>query len=151
MATTPITAAMGSLSGSSGPRPFDWGYSSYSNPYWSGPSATTWPSTAVVQPLAYDYSQPINTLAAPPDPGVTSQTITCFDSAREAFKAGNYARALELTDQAIRQMPNDAALHEFRALCLFALQRYDEAAAALYAVLTAGPGWDWPPSWACIP
>ncbi len=40
-------------------------------------------------------------------------------------------------------MPNDAALHEFRALCLFALQRYDESAATLYAVLTAGPGWDW--------
>ncbi len=40
-------------------------------------------------------------------------------------------------------MPNDAALHEFRALVLFALQRYDDAAAALYAVLTAGPGWDW--------
>jgi hypothetical protein len=40
-------------------------------------------------------------------------------------------------------MPNDAALHEFRALCLFALQQYNEAAAALYAVLTAGPGWDW--------
>jgi hypothetical protein len=35
-------------------------------------------------------------------------------------------------------------LHEFRALVLFALQRYDESAAALYAVLTVGPGWDWP-------
>ncbi len=48
-----------------------------------------------------------------------------------------------MTDQAIRQLPNDAALHEFRALVLFALQRYDESAAALYAVLTVGPGWDW--------
>jgi hypothetical protein len=28
-------------------------------------------------------------------------------------------------------------------LCLFALKRYDEAAAVLYTVLTAGPGWDW--------
>lgn len=28
-------------------------------------------------------------------------------------------------------------------LCLFALGRYDEAAAALYAVLSVGPGWDW--------
>ena len=26
---------------------------------------------------------------------------------------------------------------------LFALKRYDEAAAALYAVLSVGPGWDW--------
>ncbi len=40
-------------------------------------------------------------------------------------------------------MPNDPALHEFRALALFALGRYDEAAAALYAVLSVGPGWDW--------
>ncbi|HMF38452.1 MAG TPA: tetratricopeptide repeat protein, partial [Isosphaeraceae bacterium] len=38
---------------------------------------------------------------------------------------------------------NDTTLHEFRALCLFALKRYDEAAAALYAVLSVGPGWDW--------
>jgi len=40
-------------------------------------------------------------------------------------------------------LPNDAALHEFRALCLFALKQYDQAAGTLYAVLSAGPGWDW--------
>ena len=40
-------------------------------------------------------------------------------------------------------MPNDPTLHEFRALTLFALKRYDEAAAPLYAVLSVGPGWDW--------
>ncbi len=34
-------------------------------------------------------------------------------------------------------------MHEFRALCLFALGRYDESAATLYAVLSVGPGWDW--------
>ena len=43
----------------------------------------------------------------------------------------------------MKTTPNDAALHEFRALCLFALKRYDEAAAVLYAVLSVGPGWDW--------
>src|SRR5439155_15435222 len=79
----------------------------------------------------------------PPEPAAANQTLTAFDAARAAFKAGDYTRALELTDEAIRQMPNDAALHEFRGLVLFALQRYDEAAAAIYAVLTAGPGWDW--------
>ena len=52
-------------------------------------------------------------------------------------------RALDLVDQALKTTPNDAALHEFRALCLFALKRYDEAAAVLYAVLSVGPGWDW--------
>ena len=52
-------------------------------------------------------------------------------------------RPSSLTDQAIRQMPNDAALHEFRGLVLFALHRYEDAAAPLYAVLSVGPGWDW--------
>ena len=97
----------------------------------------------VVQPTAYDYSQPISTAAAPPAPGIADQVGTSFDSARDAFKAGDYAKALELTDQAIRQMPNDAALHEFRGVVLFALHRYEDAAAPLYAVLSVGPGWDW--------
>ena len=123
-----------------GPSLYDWGYSSYYNPYSYGSAV---PGTVVVQSSGYDYTQPINTVAAAPNPAVTSQAITCFDAARDAFKAGNYTQALDLTDQAIRQMPSDAALHEFRALCLFALQRYDDSAAALYAVLTAGPGWDW--------
>ncbi len=43
----------------------------------------------------------------------------------------------------MKTLPNDTALHEFRALCLFALKRYDDAAATLYAVLSVGPGWDW--------
>ena len=40
-------------------------------------------------------------------------------------------------------MPNDPTLHEFRALVLFAQGQYDAAAATLYPVLNAGPGWDW--------
>jgi tetratricopeptide (TPR) repeat protein len=40
-------------------------------------------------------------------------------------------------------VPNDTVLHELRGLVLFALGRYKEAAAADYAVLSAGPGWDW--------
>ena len=76
-------------------------------------------------------------------PAIADQVGTSFDSARDSFKAGDYAKALELTDQAIRQMPNDAALHEFRGVVLFALHRYEDAAAPLYAVLSVGPGWDW--------
>ena len=34
-------------------------------------------------------------------------------------------------------------MHEFRALCLFATKDYQQAAAAVYAVLSIGPGWDW--------
>ena len=57
--------------------------------------------------------------------------------------AGDYPRALDLTDQVLKQTPDVAVVHEFRGLCLFALKRYDEAAAVQYAVLTAGPGWNW--------
>ena len=56
---------------------------------------------------------------------------------------GDYKTALAQVDQAIAQVPNDTVLHEFRGLVLFALGRYKEAAAADYAVLSAGPGWDW--------
>ncbi len=40
-------------------------------------------------------------------------------------------------------MPNDSLMHEFRALCLFAQQDYRQSAAGVYAVVSAGPGWDW--------
>jgi tetratricopeptide (TPR) repeat protein len=102
------------------------------------------PVSVIVQPTVYDYSQPINTTSPPPEPGVIDQATSTFESARNAFKQGDYDQALELADQAIRQTPNEAALHEFRGLALFALKRYDEAATALYAVLAVGPGWDWP-------
>jgi hypothetical protein len=46
-------------------------------------------------------------------------------------------------DDALKALPNDTALHEFRGLCQFALGRYNDAAATLYAVLSVGPGWDW--------
>jgi len=125
-----------------GPMLYNWGYSNYNNPYYGG-AGYGGATTVVQQPIVYDYSQPINASAPPPDEAVTNPTMTTFEQAREAFKQGDYANALSLTDQSLRQMPNDPTLHEFRALALFALARYDEAAAALYAVLSVGPGWDW--------
>jgi tetratricopeptide (TPR) repeat protein len=119
-----------------GPMLYNYGYSNYYNPYYGG-------DAIVAQPGGYDYSQPINAQAAPPEETVSNQAVSTFDAAREAFKAGDYARALDLVDQSLKTMPNDAALHEFRALALFALKRYEEAAAPLYAVLSVGPGWDW--------
>jgi tetratricopeptide (TPR) repeat protein len=119
---------------------YDWGYASYFNPYY----AIAYPPAIIAsQPVVYDYSQPINAASQAPGETVMTQATTIFDGAREAFKAGDYARALDLADQSLKQTPNDPALHEFRALVLFALKRYDEAAAALYAVLSVGPGWDW--------
>ncbi|MDR3635220.1 MAG: tetratricopeptide repeat protein [Isosphaeraceae bacterium] len=126
-----------------------WGYSSYANPYYySSPTVVVQQPVVVGQPLAaqnvaYDYSRPLDLSSPPPPQNVSDQALAVFDSARAAFRAGDYRRALSLGDQAIAQMPNDPMLHEFRAFCLFALGRYDEAAVPLYTVLSAGPGWDW--------
>jgi hypothetical protein len=76
------------------------------------------------------------------DPAVRAAN-ELFDAARDAFKRGDYATAQADVEKAIEQLPSDAVLHEFRALTLFAQGRYSEAAATLYAVLAAGPGWDW--------
>ncbi len=132
-----------------------WLYSDYSNPYITpqtqtiivqqpvavpaGTEAPATPATAV----AFDYSRPIGVTDNPPDPGAVDTAQEALAGARESFKANDYSRALALTDQALVQTPNDPILHEFRALVLFALKRYEQAAAAAYAVLTAGPGWNW--------
>ena len=74
-----------------------------------------------------------------------------MDLARDAFRKGDYAVASSEIDLAIKALPKDAALHEFRALVDFATKDYQQAAAALYAVLSAGPGWDWTTLAACMP
>ncbi|MBL8796803.1 MAG: tetratricopeptide repeat protein [Planctomycetia bacterium] len=121
----------------------------YSNPYYVQ-------QTTVVEQPVVDYSQPIppppQQAAAPaggeapaPDgtPGVPQEAIQDLDSARAAFKKGDYAGAQKLTERALKLVPSDATLHEFRALTLFAQKKFQEAAAAIYAVLVTGPGWDW--------
>jgi tetratricopeptide (TPR) repeat protein len=139
----------------------------YSNPYYVQPT-----TTVIVQP-ALDYSSPIPapapdqqadayppdptmsedgtiedlSTAAPPAPSTQDSTVNDankqFDAAREAFKGGGYAKAQGLAEKALALLPSDATLHEFRALTLFAQKKYKDAAAGLYAVLAAGPGWDW--------
>ena len=95
--------------------------------------------------LAADRGGPGGCRAGRAPAGLTAeqQATPLFDAARIAFMQGDYKTALAQVDQAIAQVPNDTVLHEFRGLALFALWRYKEAAAADYAVLSAGPGWDW--------
>jgi tetratricopeptide (TPR) repeat protein len=134
------------------------GYASYSNPYYDGSGGSASPY--------YDYSQPIpvtnqqpnqqaattladaggaGTAAAQPTPipPEVQEGTSHMDLARDAFKTGDYSRASQEIDLAIKSLPKDAALHEFRALIFFATKDYKQAAATLYAVLSAGPGWDW--------
>ena len=133
---------------------YNWGYASYSNPYYAeAPVAEPIviqqtiaggePQTVSVPALAYDYSQPINSEAALPPSEVADPALAKFDEARQAFRSGDHAGALRLTDEALKVLPNDATLHEFRGLVLFAVGKYDLAAGPLYAVLSVGPGWDW--------
>ena len=137
---------------------YGWGYSGYSNPYYGGGLGTGGVSqpaivqqqqpvdpqqTAAVASPASDYSQPISTTAAAPPPAVASQASSAYDQARDAFRAGDYAQALQLDQQALAQTPNDTTLHEFLALVYFAQGNYPQAAAPLYAVLSTRPGWDW--------
>lgn len=140
---TALGAAGGWMTGwMLGSRPYDWGYSSYENPYYEPEPIVQ--SVVVDQTTpVYDYSQPLNTEVPPPAAAVADPAIQSFDAARAEFQAGNYQGALQLTDVALAKMPNDAAIHEFRALVLFALGGYNEAASALYTVLSVGPGWDW--------
>ena len=105
----------------------------YPNPYY----------VASVASGPYDYSQPINTASPPAEQSVTNPAMALFDAGRAAFQQGDYMGALQQTNDALAKIPDDTTLHEFRALCLFALGRYDDAAATLYAVLSVGPGWDW--------
>jgi Tfp pilus assembly protein PilF len=116
---------------------YDTGYYDYANPYCDATTAAEYP--------AIDYSQPIVTTTALPEADSSAATAAVSDSdqARNSFYSGDYARALSALDTALTKMPSDVVLHEFRALCLFALHRYKEAAGTLYAVLSVGPGWDW--------
>lgn len=102
----------------------------------------------VVDNTTIDYSRPI-VVAAPAagvaaDPSsVESQAAPLLDAARSAFSNGDYVMALSRINLAITKKPNDPVLHEFRALVLFAMKDFKQSAAAVYAVLSVGPGWDW--------
>lgn len=117
-----------------GPLLYDWGYSSYLNPYYMGPISV------------YDYSRPLSPRfdAAIAAAEAAGPAADLFEKARVAFEEGLYTAALDYADQAVEKRPDDPTLHEFRALTLFAMKRYDDAATALYPVLSIGPGWDWP-------
>lgn len=121
---------------------------SYVNPYYSAVPAQ------VVAASPYDYSQPIvvESYAAPavadagqpaPPPVARDDVNTAVDAGLARFKAEDYAGALAAFDTAVKRSPRDTVVHELRALALFALGRYAEAAAALNVVLASAPGMDW--------
>jgi tetratricopeptide (TPR) repeat protein len=80
---------------------------------------------------------------APPEDPKVAEAVPIFDDARSLFRNGDYAGAQAKVEKALGILPQDRVMHEFRALTLFAQARYSEAAATLYAVISAGPGWNW--------
>ena len=131
---------------------YTFGVGNYYNPYYTNAAVSDYCPVSYAQPIVGDPSydqqaaQPADTTqqdgstasATPPDP-LTQK----FDAARQAFYNENFADALKLTNEALKQAPQDAAINEFRSLCLFALGQYRDAAANIHSVLAAGPGWDW--------
>lgn len=137
---------------------YGFGYWGYSNPYATGGGSSS---------SSYSYSEPLvqyadsgsadsGAAAAPTDPGAapvepvsagppapTEAGMSAFEQARASFYAGEYETALTQLDVTLQTMPRDTVVHEFRGLVLFALKKYPDSAAAVYAVLSAGPGWDW--------
>lgn len=121
---------------------YDTGYNTYHNPYQAPPVQTR---TTVI-----NYAQPISVVASrlEPEPeaaALTSEEMStaAIERARAEFQNGDYLAAMKSTDESISYASGDSALHEFRALCLFALGRYGDAAGVLNPVLASGPGWDW--------
>ena len=135
---------------------YDMGYQSYSNPYPAPPvqyntyntyntdsgstAASGGGSTATMS-----YQQPISVTAAEAPPGdeetaklAATQSDEALKRSRNAFKNGDYVAALKADDEAIGYTPGDSTLHEYRALCLFALGKYGEAAGVLNPVLASG-------------
>ena len=150
----PLGAATGVSAWALGSSFYNWGYASYANPYYAAETvaqpivieqtvAGGEPQTVTVPAYTYDYSQPIDTQSAPPPR--RSPTPPSRNSTRRErpLAPATTPAALQLTDEALKVLQNDATLHEFRALVLFAVGKYDLAAGPLYAVLSVGPGWDW--------
>jgi tetratricopeptide (TPR) repeat protein len=155
------TLGMSSMVSSWGLGSSSLGYATtYANPYYAAETATV----AAASP--YDYSQPIvvnnyitsdggnatnsaqggdggaGTAAAQVTPA-QAEANKALDESLGRFKQGDYPGALASIDRAVKSSPNDTVLHEVRALALFALGRYPEAAATLNAVLAVAPGMDW--------
>jgi len=80
---------------------------------------------------------------APPEDPKVAAAVPIFDDARALFLKGDYKGAQTTVEKALEILPQDRVMHEFRGLTLFAQGKYTEAAATLYAVMAAGPGWTW--------
>ncbi|QDT64183.1 tetratricopeptide repeat protein [Calycomorphotria hydatis] len=121
------------------------GYQPYTNPYYLRP--------VVFGTTTINYSKPISVYRSQYEllysnneakaQQLREQALRYFEVARQAFYLGDANRALDYINRAIALMPDDTSMHEFRALVLFSVGQYAEAAEVIHAVLAVAPGWDW--------
>jgi tetratricopeptide (TPR) repeat protein len=113
---------------------YRWGYNSFYNPYWGSSS------------IGYNYAQPVYITtyrADSPQYPTSNSNQTDFLAARTAFRNQDYAASIVYLQRLIQASPTDSVAHEFLALNLFALGRYEESAAIMNSVLAVAPGWNW--------
>lgn len=128
----------------------------YTNPYCDGPTQVGDGEVDYREPMAEPNTTPSGTDGeegkkqpqqgddtGSGETGVPPAATAAFERARTAFQKSDYKTALKETDAALKFVPQDAVMHEFRALILFATGDYKTAAATLNSVLSVGPGWDW--------
>jgi tetratricopeptide (TPR) repeat protein len=149
----PVAAAVGVTRWGVNRLAYGFGYWGYSNP-WGDYGSSSGAGYSYSEPMV-SYSESSSTVvegtpdaassevAAAELPQPTDEGMQAFNEARTAFYGGDSAKALTLLDTTLKTMPGDPVVHEFRALVFFSLTKYSESAAAVYAVLSAGPGWDW--------
>ena len=116
------------------------GYLGYSNPYYRGPGRVGVGVYNYSQPIIVDYTA-AGLAANKPQQGNPGEAT--LNAAIDAFQQNDYDRALDIVNKGITKYPDDAVMHEFRALVLFAREDYQQAASTIHAVLAVGPGWDW--------
>lgn len=119
---------------------YDTGYGHYTNPY----AHMAPPAVGPARSISYDRPLAVQSAALVVEevpPMAEELSAAAFQRARDSFLAGDYPAALKSTDEAIAHTPDDPMLHEFRALSLFALGSYAEAAGVMHAILASGPGW----------
>lgn len=143
----PAAAAIGMTAWAVNRIGYGWGYYNYTNPYYTSGSGYDYSQPLVIYADAPATSASATNPSSPPaslaQPQPTDEGMAAFDEARGAFQQGDFTTALSKLDITLKTMPRDTVVHEFRGLVLFALKKYPESSAATYAVLSAGPGWDW--------
>ena len=133
-----------------------WGYSygySYANPYYE-PVESAQPVYDYSQPIVLDtYNSPSAEAAsdadqAPPQQAMpetprTNGELPAFRSSQRCLHERRLSARAAVRRAGDPKSPKDPVLHEFNALCLFALGDYGRAAGVLNSLLAVAPGMDW--------